>query len=254
MKFDCRRLGQFVKLGTLILAGIGAARADSFYISYLAPGVQTPAGITNNYETFDSLAPYSSFAKPYVTNFNGNSYSGTYSGTGRLLAADEYGGAGGTGTYLATSGSYILAINKPVNYFGLWFSALDGENQLNFYNTGALVYSFSANDYGNTVGACPGNPHCGNPNQQFAGENGYQQYAYLNFYDPSGSFNEVQVTENDPFSGLESDNHAVDILTSVPAGTEIAPEPKSLGLTVVSGLLFLAGSWFLSDSKKRLEL
>ena len=241
MRFDCRRLGQVVKVGTLILAGIAAARADSFYISYLAPGVQTPAGITNNYETFDSLAPYSSLATPYVTNFNGSSYSGTYSGTGRVLAADIYGGAGGTGTYLTTSGSYTLAINRPVNYFGLWLSALDAGNQLNFLDNGVLVYSFSANDYSSFVGACPGNPHCGNPNQQFAGQNGYQQYAYLNFYDPAGSFDEVQVLENDPFSGLESDNHAVDILHSVPAGTEIAPEPESLGLIVMSGLLLLTG-------------
>ena len=63
--------------------------------------------------------------------------------------------------YIAlTSGglaSYTLTLSNPVNYFGMWFSALDQGNQLTFYNNSTLVFTFTPSDYAQLVGVCPTN-------------------------------------------------------------------------------------------------
>lgn len=218
----------------------GAAWGDSFYASYLAPGVTTPLGITTNYESFDTVTPGST-PSSFVTNFNGSSYTGTYTGSGLTwLAANEYGGAGGTGTYpeVYTSPGYTLSLNNSANYFGLWFSALDAGNLLQFYNNSTLVYSFTPADFIKLVGNCPGGDFCGNPNPGFLHDDSSQQFAYLNFYDENGAFNKIVFSENGGVGGFESDNHAVAMLTGPPGGTQITsvPEPAALSL---AGLLFV---------------
>lgn len=209
----------------------GAALGDTFYASYLAPGITTPAGVTSNYETFNSITPGSAFS--FTTNFNGSSYTGTYSGSGVWLAANQYGGSGGTGTYpeVFAGPGYSLTLNKAANYFGLWFSALDAGNLLQFYSNNTLVYSFTPADFIKLVGACPGGKFCGNPNPQFLHNDSGEQFAYLNFYDQNGTFNKVDFTEGGG-GGFESDNHAVALLSGPPGGTPItaAPEPGTLGL------------------------
>ena len=215
------------------------ALADTFSISYLAAGVQAPTGITTNVESFSGKS-YNGTSM--TTNFNGSSITGTYTGQLTLASADQFGGAGGTGQYITTASTagnavYALTLNSNVNYFGLWFSALDAGNQLSFYNGNELVFSFSPSQYAGLVGICPGSSaYCGNPNA--INTNVGQQYAYLNFYDTVGSFDRIQFTEIAGDGGFESDNQAVAQLTSAPGGTALSSTPEPVSLAMVgTGLL-----------------
>lgn len=237
----CKKIMHLAAFGgvCLLAAGAQSALADTLTITALAPGVQVPTGITNYYESFDTVAPSGG---TLTTNFNGSPVTGTYTGSYAILSADAYGGANGT-KFISTSGtssSYTLTLDKPVNYFGLWFSALDAGNSLNFYNGKDLVDTFSASNFIGMVGPCSGNAYCGNPNN---GLDAAEQFAYLNFYDPTGTFNKI-VFDQDTSSGqFESDNQAVASLTSAPGGTPVSgvtPEPATLFL-FGTGLLGFAG-------------
>jgi hypothetical protein len=225
--------------GSFASVGSTNVLADTFSNTYLGAGVQTPSS-TNYFETFDG-----NFNG--TTNFNGSSITGTYSGTYRIVSSNKYGGAGGDGSFITTRSSYTLTLSSQVNYFGMWFSALDAGNQLSFYNNDNLVFSFSPSDYAALVGACPtmvAQPNfCGNPNGSFSNLNANEQYAYLNFYDTDGSFNKIVFTENPQVGGFESDNHAVAQIHTQPGGTPLSPvpEPSSfvLGLSGLSGLVGL---------------
>ena len=239
-RFQIRTLVRNLSVAGLAAVSFsGAAFGDSFLASFLGPGVQTPQGITTNFETFDSITPGST--QPFTTNFNGSSYTGTYSGDVNWNAANQFGGAGGTGTYPVTftDSGYTLTLNKGANYFGLWISALDLGNVLQFFNNGTLVDSFTPADLIKLVGNCPGGAFCGNPNSSFLHDNASQQYAYVNFFDESGAFNTIVFSELNHLGGFESDNQAVAMLSAPPGGTPITtlPEPAMLAF---SGLVFLA--------------
>lgn len=204
-------------------------QADTFTVTSQPAGVQTPNGITGTYETFDGS-----------TYSNGvSSVTGTYTGSFSLVSADAYGGAGGTGLYIrvASLSSYTLTLNASANYFGLWISALDSGNQLQFYNGNTLVSTFLPSNYAQLVGACPTSAsqpnYCGNPNANFYNQDAAEQFAYLNFYDLSGTFNKVVFTETALAGGgiFESDNQTAALLVNgTPvSGTPLAttPEPAS---------------------------
>jgi hypothetical protein len=223
------------------------ASADTFDASYLAPGVQTPSGITTHYETFDNNFNGTS-------TFGGSSVTGTYSGY-TLSGATEYGGAGGSGDFIEAQNltSYTLSLSSSINYFGLWFSALDQGNELQFYNNGSLLYTFSPANYAALVGTCPTSAsepnYCGNPNADFYEQDAGEQFAYLNFYDSNGTFNKVVFTETTSIGAFESDNQAVATLTAPPNGTTLTstPEPASW----VYGITGLIGVWLAMLLKRR---
>ena len=225
----------------LCIAPVGAL-GDTFAVTYLAPGVQTPA-TTSNYETFDS-----GLTGGNTTTFNGSGITGTYSGSYTVVPASQYGGAGGTGQYISTvtpngPSSYTLTLSQNVNYFGLWFSALDAGNQLAFYDGATLVYSFSPADYSTLVGACPNgsNPYCGNPNPGFLGDDSGELFAYLNFLDTTGTFNTIVFTEDPAIGQFESDNQAVaQNVTTIPGTPLATPEPSGL-ILLGTGALGMAG-------------
>lgn len=226
----------------LFSVGIGEAKADAFAVSYEAAGVQnanttalcaTPGTCTFGVETFTGRTSNSSFTTDFGT---GGTITGTYSAV-QINPADQYGGAGGTGSYAAAFSStpYSVALTSTlttgINYFGFWLSALDGGNQVGFYKNNALLYTFVPNTLIAAVGACTaGNAYCGNPTTAFAGTNSAQQYAFVNFLDTNGTFDSVRFVENPASGGYESDNHTVGYATSI-SGTNLnVPEPASLAI------------------------
>ena len=215
------------------------SKADTFSASYLAAGVQTPSA-SNYVNTFES-GVFNTNTR--TTTFNGSGITGTYSGNGTLNSADLYGGAGGSGLYAATTSSYTLSLSSSVNYFGLWFSALDSGNQLSFYKDSTLLYTFTPSLYQSLVGACPSssNAFCGNPNTAFKGQDSGEQFAFLNFYDTNGSFNKVTFTQTVQGAAFESDNHTVANLNSAPLGTNIVTPEPSTWVLAITGIFCIGG-------------
>lgn len=231
-----------------IAIGIGPARADAFKVSFEAAGVQSAnttalcanagaGACTIGVESFDTRTSNAAF----TTNFGtGGTITGTYSAV-QVNAADQYGGAGGTGKYAVAFGTtpYNVALTTTlatgINYFGFWLSALDSGNQVGFYKNNVLLYSFAPSDLIAAIGACGGsNAYCGNPNSQFANTNTAQQYAFVNFLDTNGTFDSVRFVENPAQGGYESDNHTVGYATTE-SGTNLPiPEPASLAVLAFS--------------------
>ncbi len=238
-----------VALACALLSICAAPMMASIVATYEPAGVQWPdqtalcAGTSTcvvGTETFDSWygGGFSFTTAPNPAGEITMSYSGGFQSYG----ADEYGGAAGTGRYpeiFSSGGSYTLNLSASgtlpgVNYFGLWFSALDAGNLLQFYNGSTLVYSFTPADFITLVGACDGsNPFCGNPNNP--GEDSGEQFAFLNFFDTDGYVTAIVFSESGG-GGFESDNHTAGYLDPIhSSGTLIyTPEPGSFGLLLIA--------------------
>lgn len=252
-----------VKLAMVLLTGVGTSSllfGDSFIVTYAPAETQAP-----NSTTLCGAAPicwigeetFPTSSAPSNANFTtvasvgspSGSITGVYSGALTIDAANEYGGAGGSGYFATVSkNSYTLVLTPSgastgvpeVNYFGLWFSALDAGNQLQFYDGSTLEYTFTPTIFQSLVGSCTGgkNLFCGNPNNR--SEDSNEQFAFLNFYDMDGSISKIVFTETTT-AGFESDNQTVGYMDPVdPTGTVVGdtPEPWSFAL-LATGLLAL---------------
>jgi hypothetical protein len=231
-------------LAGLILLSATASHADPITVTYGAAGTMTPnaasvcgstAGCTVGYETF-SYAPQGSLSS-YTSTFSSgtgvaSAYTGVYSPI-QVNPADQYGGAGGTGNYdvvFGTSNTLTIANNQTgggVNYFGIYISAADAGNEMQFYNGNTLVYTYTAENMITALGSCAngnaGNAYCGNPSDYYADSG--ELFAYVNFIDTIGTFNKIVFTQNGG-GGFESDNHAVAYNSTLnPAATA---EPASI--------------------------
>jgi len=243
-----RRLRQVAALAMMMLAGAPlAARADTFTETYLAPDVQTPnaasacAGQSNctiGTESFNELATGSYTGQTISTDFGTNgAITGTIAGNYSINPADQYGGAGGKGNYIVTfdhAAGYSLDLSTKagtgVNYFGMDLTALDAGNDLAFYNGNTLVGTYTPQNLISSLGSCP-NSYCGNPN---TGQDKTEQFAFVNFYDQTGTFNRVVFTENAAFGGgYEADNFTVAYRSNntVTQGSIVAAPMPGLGAT-----------------------
>ena len=233
-------------LAGFVLLAAGASKADPITVTYGSAGTMTPnassvcgstAGCTVGYETFSYATPGS--LSSYTSNFSSgtgvaSAYSGVYSPI-QVNPADQYGGAGGTGNYdvvFGTSNTLTIANNRTgggVNYFGIYISALDAGNELQFYNGNTLVYTFTSQNLITALGSCAnghsGNAYCGNPSDYYADSG--ELFAYVNFVDTVGTFNTVVFTQNGG-GGFESDNHAVAYNSAFT--TTATPEPAGIAV------------------------
>ncbi len=219
----------------VVLGVAQGAHAGPITASYLAAGVQTPnfptacGSATSCFygtENFSNWAGgnFRSNFQTGTSNFNAATYiNGDYGANGdpnwRKTPANQYGGANGTAPYPVVSGgtapgsAYSIKLTHSadipgVNYFGLWISALDQSNDLQFYNNGQLLYSFGAPDLQAALGTCStAGGYCGNPTTPFKGVNPGEQYAYVNFFDTVGYFDQVLLYSTS--AGFESSNHSV---------------------------------------------
>lgn len=215
------------------LTALAPAAHAGFVVGFEAPSVQrtTVPFRHGGVETFDGRT-----GPDFTTDFGtGGAIGGRYSGVG-ILAADRYGGAGGTGQYAVTFGQtgYSLDLTttggRGVDYFGFWLSALDGGNMLDFYRAGGLAFTF---DPGAVLDAIGGDRRFfGNPGGAFAGQNGHEAYAFVNVFAVGETFDRI-VFRQSRGGGYESDNHTVGIVAGDPV-----PEPSGLlGLGLAAALL-----------------
>jgi hypothetical protein len=207
-----------------LLLPFSAAYGQPFTITIGPPGAQTSSVASNGVvETFDELTPGA------PTNFAFDSV-GIYN-QGNINRANVFGGAGGTGNFL-TANNTTLMLDAPQRYFGMWWSAGDPRNVLQFYSGNALLQTFTTKDvinYINNLPAAERAMYYGNPNANFKGGDGGEPFAFINFFaDPdneSVTFNKIVFSG----SGFESDNHTINGSYTVVVGDEVDPEPIDPG-------------------------
>jgi hypothetical protein len=225
------------------LATSGAAQADVFQLNFEAPGVEnsTAKFSVMAVENTDELKP--SYYKSITADFaqqTGGAISGVYTPTAgnaqgiQINTADQYGGASGTGTYPVAfpNTPYTLTLSadpkmdpKGINYFGYWLSALDKGNIVTFYNNGVEVGQVTPGEVAAVTQL--DKRYYGNPNANFKGQDKGEPFAFINFYDTTGTFNQVTFSEGNNFGGgYESDNHTVGYYTQVGG----VPEPSTWAL------------------------
>ncbi len=242
----------WLTFGTRVLQG------TSIVVYVEAPTVQSSSvtGVTT--ENFDELAPGN-----YTTSYTNIGGIGTYRGTPTtpfaIIAADQIGGAGGSGNYFAvgsetgSQGSVELDLSSEANYFGFWWSAGDVNNSVTFLLDGTALATFTSldiitllpNSVGTTVQAVNGTnyntiDYYGNPNN---GNDANEPYAYVDIIATGLQFNQILISDPQ-FTGFESDNHSVangvaipptgDVFVSALELTpEALPEPGSWRLTIL---------------------
>lgn len=138
---------------------------------------------------------------------------GTYD-TITINPVDQYGGAGNPSgsNYVVQGANGVnateLSLNDSVGYFGLWWSAGDNQNVLEFYSDSTLVARFTTDSLLNAItsrGGYNGNPATGS----LGGANSGEPYAFVNFFgEENTTWNRI-VFSNTSGSGFESDNHTI---------------------------------------------
>lgn len=213
-----------------------AAHADTFVQTYELPGVQNTTATFSGGVGVETFETVSLGFGGFMSTFGGSPYTGTYSAGARIDNANQYGSAGGSGKHAVTFADtgYSITLDQKVSYFGYWLSALDRGNVVNFYNDATLVGSLTPANVLASIGANPA--YFGNPNAPFLGQNKAEPYAFVNFYNTTGSFNKIVFLETPMVGGYESDNHTVGIYKDI-TGIPVVPEPGTYALM----LLGLAG-------------
>lgn len=128
-----------------------------------------------------------------------------------VKGTDVYGGAAdatnpkGTNYSLQGAGTGVLSstltLEKSSSYFGMWWSAGDPYNKLDFYQGSQLVGSFTT---ASLLGLLP-DTYFGNPKDRSLDSS--EAFAFINFFgDPTTSWDKIVLTNNNS-SGFESDNY-----------------------------------------------
>ena len=167
-------------------------------------------------------------------NLNGVAWTGV--GTYDQLTVkpvDVYGGAGNPeGSNYSVQGAggvnaSTLNLVSNTAYFGLWWSAGDNQNVLEFYSGSTLVARFTTQTLLDALTEEPayhGNPMTGT----FAGGNYGEPYAFVNFFGEGSTNWDRIVFTNTSGSGFENDNHTVRDLTWGGYEGETGPMPGNL--------------------------
>lgn len=211
-----------------IVVTLSTAKASMIF-SVEAPGVQSTsvAGVLT--ETFNVL-PNSSLGS-YSSSI------GTYSPGAVVVSPDAYGGAQQSnyvsiGAQSSTT-TYSLTFNAPQTFFGLYWQAADGLNELQFYRGSNLLRSFNSAEVFSGLSQA----YFGNPNN---GLNNVERFAYINFFAVKGSSFDRIVFNNPGFvTGFETDNHSIlaPVIERPFLNASDVPEPATLALT---GAAFIA--------------
>lgn len=134
---------------------------------------------------------------------------GTYSNV-TISSGDVYGGAGGT-SYLDMSGTSVTRLDlfSPQNYFGMWWSAGDFNDQLRIYDGATVLGSYQIWHLFPFLGSSFSD-YFGNPNSSAGNNNPFELYAYLNFTTTGTSnITKIEFSQTTRSGGFETDNHSV---------------------------------------------
>lgn len=237
-------------LSAVITCLASASAEAGLLVTYEAPGVQSSQVggtlVTENFDSF-TVGDYGTLATAV----------GTFElvpGQGVSIdAANQFGGAGGVGNFLAVgvqsttnAATLNLALGTPQSYFGFWWSAADPQNQISFYSGGSLLATFNPTT---ALGALSDAAFFGNPNANFLGQNSSEKYAYLNFFGTDGTtFDQIVFANNNLGSGFEIDNISIRAAAvidppgeEIPGGVTPVPEPTTLasaGMAILIGLAY----------------
>jgi hypothetical protein len=227
---------RFALMGVVACAAT-SANAVTFLVRAEAPGVQTSLANLRPGSGVETFNTQSTSTNIFTSTFGGSSFSGEYKGV-IIRNANQFGGAGGNTRYadIDKEAGYTLTFTGPnqdnVNYFGMWWSALDKGNEVKFYKDGKVIYTFGATEYrallqgsGSSIPA----GYFGNPNAAFAGQNRAEPYAFINFYAMGGAtFDKILFRETPQAGGFETDNHTVGQWLT----TEPVPEPATWAMLI----------------------
>jgi hypothetical protein len=218
MTVDTRKISRMNRLLYLAVLGLAAGSVNAASISFTveAPGQMTTTAFLPGetlVETVGSETPGTPFgpaARPI----------GTYTAGAVVSPANDW----GVSTYLAMgaqSGTkmFQLTFEGDQDYFGLYWAALDGRNELQFWNDDSLVASFGRTELlaSSDVAAT----HFGTPG---TGINMGEAYAFVNFFadDAASRFDMVQFVNGSTDTGFETDNHTIRSMS----GGQV-PEPST---------------------------
>ena len=131
-----------------------------------------------------------------------------------VIRPNVYGGAPSeaspSGTNYAVEGlgsvrQTILYLDQASSYFGLYWSAGDAANNLQFYSNEQLVANFTTNNLMNLLPRSYfGNPVTTGP---YAGGNTREPYGFINFFGDENTSWDTIVFTNTSTSGFEADNY-----------------------------------------------
>ncbi len=240
------------------------ANAASFAVSIEDAGVQN-AQLSNlvnaSVQTFDGQTQ--GYSKDGFKWTDGTTNIGNYTTT-LIENADQYGGAGGANKYFdvntgrSGNGQTVSTLNltKAQDYLGLWWSAGDASNVLTFLSQGKVVQTVTTADVVSYIGKLANkSAYYGNPNAPFKNNDSGEPFAFINFYDVGGTFDQVQFS-NIGGSGFESDNHTIASGYKSITGKVITAVPESssaLGVLAI-GLVGAASVLKNQAKKKSLQL
>jgi hypothetical protein len=196
-----------VSWADVIIVTVEAGGVQQSQSEWSTVGMETFNGFTtaNVPATFTTSFGTQVGAFPLISGFSATvAAQGIFSGKLNGVNFGEglvYGGAGGTGAYLKTTGTTTIRFTTPVNYFGLYISALSGDT-VNIYRDSTLLKTLTANGAGGLTSllgtnASGNNPYYGNPNIPTSdpARAPSEVFAFVNFYDttPGATFNKVEL-------------------------------------------------------------
>ena len=251
-------------LGIIAVFSFTQARATVIVTYAEQPGAEISSVV--NASTFD----FNSLSTGVHTNVEWDGV-GTFDKL-NILKADQYGGAANTKYAvegLGTVSETILNLDNSSHYFGMWWSAGDASNILDFYSgangSGKLLAEFTT---ANLLKALP-KAYYGNPNTgTYAGKDAGEPFAFINFFaTPDVAWSSI-VFRNSSSSGFEGDNYtsraiaysaAVDgpmpgiVVEAINGKQEVAlvPEPNATLAMLFVGGLSVGGSFFRRFKKTK---
>jgi hypothetical protein len=256
----------YCKHALLIAAGLIAATATSAQAGILrftieAPGVQTSqvTGHPLTTETFDSVATgdYVALTSPTVS-------TGTYTAGGsfdmQIFNQAQTGGAQVPSlptNFLAipVQSSATYTPTSPLGYFGFWWSAGDGENQLIVNMADGSSKTFSTQEIVDspnlqTSGGPTGLGHYGNPTTAFLGQLPTEIFAYVNIYAQDAQSRITSIVFQSPgaIANFETDNHTIS--TDLIDPNNQTGEPVSVPVPATA-LLLGAGLGLIGWTRRR---